>query len=465
MSVGLADVVARCLSQAPEERYAQAGALAADLRRHLAHLPLQGVVNRDLGERWRKWRQRRPQALIRAGAALLALLALVICMGLWEVHLREQTRLAQQALAEGEDLLGRGDAEAAARAFQRGQKTGWFPGGAPLRQRLAAQERTAAAALREQHQQKNRQRLSAELSRLADSLRFFWDVDTLPLPAVRTLEQRCASLWEKRWALPDAGPTERERNDLIELPGLWAQLEARLADPKQQPEAAARALQRLDEMKQALGPSLTLDLELPALCAWVEGPRRGDAANRLGLLHPRASAAPRGQGGSGGRLLQRCGRPPARRLLAELLPGACAHRLRQDEEAVAAFRTCIALAPQAAPCYLNRALALLRLNRTGPVLADLDRAIHLAPDLADAWLQRGLVLAKARRLDDALHDLHRAVELGGDPARCHYNLAQVYRARGETAQAVRHARQALQSQPGHAGARQLLEALTKKGGP
>ena len=35
-----------------------AGALAGDLRRHLMHLPLKGVSNRSLPERWRKWRRR-----------------------------------------------------------------------------------------------------------------------------------------------------------------------------------------------------------------------------------------------------------------------------------------------------------------------------------------------------------------------------------------------------------------------
>jgi tetratricopeptide (TPR) repeat protein len=74
VSVGLSDIVHKCLARRAGDRYPDAAALAADLRRHLADLPLQGVRNRDLRERWRKWRRRRPTAPLWAGL-LLALAA------------------------------------------------------------------------------------------------------------------------------------------------------------------------------------------------------------------------------------------------------------------------------------------------------------------------------------------------------------------------------------------------------
>jgi serine/threonine protein kinase/Tfp pilus assembly protein PilF len=74
VSVGLSDIVRRCLARRPEDRYPDAAALADDLRRHLADLPLRGVRNRDLRERWRKWRRRRPSAPLWVGL-LLALVA------------------------------------------------------------------------------------------------------------------------------------------------------------------------------------------------------------------------------------------------------------------------------------------------------------------------------------------------------------------------------------------------------
>src|SRR5205807_1751549 len=59
----------------PKRRYPSMAALAADLRRHLANLPLVGVRNRSLAERWRKWRRRRPHGLAVAAMALAVFLA------------------------------------------------------------------------------------------------------------------------------------------------------------------------------------------------------------------------------------------------------------------------------------------------------------------------------------------------------------------------------------------------------
>jgi tetratricopeptide (TPR) repeat protein len=454
--------VARCLARDPAQRYASPGALAGDLRRHLAHLPLQGVANSDVRERWRKWRTRRPGVLMRAGLALLALVVLASSMFFWEQHLREQSQMVEQALAEGEKLLAQGHPDDAARVFHRGQTAGWFPGDAPLRRRLAAEGSKAVRTASERRQERNRQRLSGALGRLADDLRFFWDLDTLSAGTARTLQGRCAGVWEKRSLLLASALSERERNDLIELPGLWAQLEARLGGPDSR-EAPARALQRLDDVEIALGSSLALEFErqrfVPATKIAVRAPEsawehytRGRVLLRDGKVREAAD-----------QFALAVARQPDG-FWPNFYQGVSAHRLHHDEEAVAAFRTCIALAPRAAPCYLNRALALLRLGRTEPARADMDRAIQLGPELADAWLQRGLVHAEARRLKEASSDLRRALALGADPARCHYNLAQVYRSAGDLARARDHARRALECQPGHAGTRQLLEALAERAG-
>src|SRR5262249_26879952 len=63
VSVGLADIVHKCLAPDPHDRYARAADLSADLRRHLSDQPLRGVRNRSAAERWRKWRRRTPHAL------------------------------------------------------------------------------------------------------------------------------------------------------------------------------------------------------------------------------------------------------------------------------------------------------------------------------------------------------------------------------------------------------------------
>jgi tetratricopeptide (TPR) repeat protein len=451
VSVGLADIVCRCLAPAPEQRYASCADLAADLRRHLANLPLQGVVNRDLHEQWVKWRRRRPQALVRAALAVLALAALMSSLLLGDLQLRERHRQVDDALKEGQEALGRGEADEAFRAFSRGQSVGWFPGAEPLRQQLAVQAQNARNAAQRQEQNLRRQRLSGDLARLADELRFFWDVSTLSVKAVRTLDQRCAALWGGREILLDRpAPSHKEANDLRELLVLWGQLQDRLAGAGEREAVRARAAQRAQELEQALAASgAGSQVAFGPQSAWEQYTagrallRRGETERAAEQFAQAVAAQPDG-------------------FWPNFYQGVCAHRLGRHEEAVAAFRTCIALAPRSSPCYVNRAVAERARGRHAAALADLDRAVQLAPDLADAWLERGLVRVEQERPREALDDLRRALDLGADPARCHYNLAQVHRAAGDRVQAMRHARQALESRPDHPGARRLLHRLLRE---
>ena len=59
-----ADIVRRCLADDPAKRYADAAALADDLRRHIADRPLRGVRNRSVVEVWHKWNRRHPHVLL-----------------------------------------------------------------------------------------------------------------------------------------------------------------------------------------------------------------------------------------------------------------------------------------------------------------------------------------------------------------------------------------------------------------
>src|SRR6185437_13132595 len=90
--------------------------LALDLRRHLTDLPLHGVPNRSLGERWIKWRRRRPFTL----PALALLLAFALAGGAVLTGLVRQADRARDALREGQQLLAAGDLGPAAAALRRG---------------------------------------------------------------------------------------------------------------------------------------------------------------------------------------------------------------------------------------------------------------------------------------------------------------------------------------------------------
>ena len=61
--------------------------------------------------------------------------------------------------------------------------------------------------------------------------------------------------------------------------------------------------------------------------------------------------------------------------------GVCAFRLGRYQDAVNAFRVCVALAPDRAECFYNRALAHAALGHVGPAGLDHDRATQLDPTL------------------------------------------------------------------------------------
>src|SRR5206468_573976 len=103
VSVGLSDIVQRCLAASADDRYHDALGVGRDLLRHLEHLPLKGVANRSLAERWRKWRRRRPHALA-VTMLVVGLTAALGTTGVAVVHsVQEGRRQAEAALHAGRE--------------------------------------------------------------------------------------------------------------------------------------------------------------------------------------------------------------------------------------------------------------------------------------------------------------------------------------------------------------------------
>jgi tetratricopeptide (TPR) repeat protein len=447
---GLSDVIAKCLATNPAARYPDAGALAADLRRHLVGLPLQGVRNRSAAERWRKWRRRRPHALPRAALAAAALVALATAAVLGLALVAGARRDAEQALAGGRELQRQGRHGEAERELARGlDKARAVPGGAALVRELDAARGRAHAAGAAQ-----------ELARCADELRFLGDPAALRPGAARALDERCARVWADRAALlsgATVASAETVRRDLLDLAVLWAGARARAAAGEE--EGRRRALAVLGEAEALLGGGPVLEQERRRL---GDGPgKAGAAAPRTAWEHEAVGRALlfAGRAEEGAAELEEALALNPQGLWANFYHGLCAHRLGRYEEAAGAFRACVALAPRSAPCYYNRALSLAALGRDGPALRDYDRALQLDPGLAAARLNRGALYLRAGRLSEAAADLERALVDGADPAAAHYDLALVCRARGEWADCRRHLRAALRERPDHRPARDLLARL------
>ncbi len=122
VSVGLADIIEKCLAARSRNRYQTAAAYAGDLRRHLTDRPLVGVANRSLAEAWRKWRRRRPAALSRwtARLAIVAALAVVLCAA--QVFYRHRLQLIANALDDGHRPRQNGRLIEAVRVLAQGRE-------------------------------------------------------------------------------------------------------------------------------------------------------------------------------------------------------------------------------------------------------------------------------------------------------------------------------------------------------
>jgi tetratricopeptide (TPR) repeat protein len=379
-SVALADVLTRCTAANPKDRYPTAAELAADLRRHLLHLPLRGVPNRSLHERWTKWRKRRP-LVMPLGLALAAVL--VAGLGL-VVQGDRQVGRARAALRDGQALLDQGRYREAAEACRTGEALlGGVPFAGPLRTRLADTRQSA-----------DRAQAAAELHDVCERVRPLYAADVLPADQAQTAAEQCRALWSKRAdiasRLADQPTPELEarwRADLLDLGILTAYLEGRGRDG-----AHERALTTLAEAERLLGPSGVLYLERVRHLRALDRTADADAADQKAAEYPPRTAweflavgrarlaADDPAGAAAG--LDRCLELDPRSVWGNYFRGVCALRLNQPAEAVAAFSACLALNPDSAWCLYNRGLAFAAAGRPDRAAADKDRAIARDPSLA-----------------------------------------------------------------------------------
>jgi serine/threonine protein kinase/tetratricopeptide (TPR) repeat protein len=441
VSVGLSDIVLKCLAPSPGDRYPSAAALAGDLRRHLAHLPLQGVRNRDPRERWHKWRRRRPGVPLWVGL-LLALASAGSALAAGAV---ERYRDARGALAEGKDQMQRRAYREAVRTLTRGRaRADGVPGGAGL-----------VKAIDSQLHQARRAEAAGDLHAVAERLRFLAGAER-PTAELKAMATKCCTTWEARGLLADraaapldADAEEQLRADLLDVALLWAELDRQ----------TGRAV--LAEAEELLGPcpALTRARQGSGVATGVGAQQAGTpwehvafgrALLRSGELE-RAAAE-----------LERAADLRPQDFWAHFYRGVCAYRQRQYDAAVHSFGVAVALAPGSAECYYNRALAYAARGKYDRALADYDRALALAPRLAAAELNRGVVHYQEGRYARALADLEAALRDGTEPATAHYNLALVCLALHDETATRRHLDQALQHDPTHEDARSLRERLLRR---
>ena len=461
VAVGLSDILARCTANDAADRYPTAAALAADLRRHLTDLPLKGVRNRSLTERWRKWRRRRPHAL----PLVLAVAALAAACGGWFAYANRQASRAQFALREGEELLARGQYPEAVEAFRGGEALiGDLPFRRELAERLHGGRRRAERGL-----------AAAELHRLVERVRPLYGAEVVAPNQVRSAATACRELWARRDVLAQSGGqlppelVEQWRADLLDLGILTAHLTVRTTMPERARADREEALEILGQAETLLASSAILYHEratharelglsqladdsarltstLPARSAWDH--------LAIGRVHLSAGDTRR----AADELDQALNLDPSS-TWANYYRGLCSLKQKEPGDAIATFSACLATTPRSQWCWYNRGLAFAEAGRLDRARADFDRALELDPHLVAALLSRAAVSGRAGHFTDGFADLRRAEGLGAPPAEVEYQRATLHLAAGDRQAALTSLRAGLAMNPDHSPSRDLLARL------
>jgi serine/threonine protein kinase len=378
ISTGLSDIVARCLATMPDDRYPDAALLAVDLNRHLNHQRLVGVGNRSPRERWRKWRRRDPAApgrwmfQLSAASLLAATVAVPVLLD------RQKRGQAASGLSEGMEQLSLHHFAEAIRVLR-----------AALPNADSRQQGEIYATLR----QISKEQAAADLHELVDLLRFNYGINPPSSDESLALYGRIGEVWQKRGLLAEvAGDLSIAQNhpevrtDFLDLATIWANLLV-LSEPLEgRQRAQTEAVKILEEAELQFGSSPALRRDL---VGYARAIGRTDLA-KLDIPPPQTPWEHYDLGRSYLRSGEHAKAEAEFRRSVDLQPwafwpiffeGLCTFKLARHHEALSAFSTCIALAPDQAECYYNRAQVFEALGEPDRARADLTRARQLKPSL------------------------------------------------------------------------------------
>jgi serine/threonine protein kinase/tetratricopeptide (TPR) repeat protein len=471
VSIGLSDVIARCIAAESQDRYDSAGALAEDLRRHLAGLPLQGVANRSWPERWLKWRQRKPHALGRYALMGAAALGLLIGAGVVGTLGSQHWNEAQQALSRTREAYHRGDFVYAKETAEQGLAHFRY-----LPVQLSGGLQTLHHDLLAEHELCTRAVLGSEIHQLAEALRRLNRFEAVSKAERERLQESCQKMWDLRWPLLVHRPLRNDgefRNqllaDLLEIALTADQL--RILNVEKEAATAARqeALGTLDELERlnghspvfaalreqhhrALGQPQQAEAAakrartMPVHAAW-EAYRLGRMAMDRGDLEAAAAAFGKAVKLSEGDFW------------SHFYRGLVNAKLGRHQDTLREFDICVALRPDVAECWFNRGLAHETLSNYSQALDDYAKAGTVKEDYADAWLNRGLLLLRLDRDAEALDQLLNALEGGAEPFAVHFALARAHQKLGNRPEALASVKRALHLNPDSPEAKALLRQL------
>ncbi len=435
VSPGLSDIVSKCLKESAEDRYANAGALARDLRRHLNDQELLGVDNRSLAERWRKWRRRRP-GVLAWGLLRVTAVAVFLTATAWGIsQYRQWTREVEGIISESRREL---------RAHRYDEAEGVLRRGIALA-RLLPGDDWRKKELRRRLRRVFTERAAGELHSLVKLLRFQNGFPARDPAALHGLLQRAERIWGSRDLFnphenePPRPELQRQiRIDFLELAAVWAEVATHSGPGPDRKAGLREAVRILEEARTQFGngPALTRDLEkyIRALAGTNRPPTAPPTPHSawehydLGRSYLRSGNH---------RLAEDEFRRSVELEPGEFWPyffwGVCAFHGGHFQDAVTALSASVALSPQP-ECYYNRAQAYQALGASDRAYSDYSRALEIMPNFANAALNRGILAYRNGRLADAKADIEHAREAVVDEPTLgliEYNLALVHLSRGD----------------------------------
>jgi tetratricopeptide (TPR) repeat protein len=440
----ISDIIEKCMHTDPKARYPSAAALATDLRRHLAHLPLQGVPNRNWRERWQKWKRRTPYAPLVMGMVFALISGVVILSAM----LFDRVQNARGDLQHGRDLLRHEQYGEALYALTHGkERLEGLPGFTQLRDEL---DQAMIEAKRVQ--------AIEALMLTTEKLRYQVEKPDHAQKDQQALEAPCRSIWNQRELM--AGRlgerlTDKVRMTLLDFVVLWLELQGTGSEPQK--------LAILAEAEQLLGSSPILQRQRRLL----EGKSLEDVSSETTgssweqVIWGR-SLLRNGDVQKAAPLFQKAVDARPGDFWPNYYLGICAYQTQKYTDALRWFSVAVALAPGSAECYYNRGLTHLALDQKEEALREYDKALRLRPGFGAAFLNRGHVYYLQKDYPKALADFQDALQHGADRVLAHYNLALCQLSLKNEAEAVEHLRTVLKLLPQHAEAQQLLTQLQQK---
>lgn len=111
------------------------------------------------------------------------------------------------------------------------------------------------------------------------------------------------------------------------------------------------------------------------------------------------------------------------------------------------FTAALKLDPELPEAYINRGIALRRLEQYVEAVEDFDQALKLAPQSPEALYNRGLAYSLSGLYDKALADYTQALKYAPQDWQIFYNRGNTYLDQGKSATALNDYNQALKFNP------------------